>query len=449
MSLTGRTASRRRFLARSSTAIAATSVFSALAPSVYAAEDNTIKVALVGCGGRGTGAAANALSTPGPVKLIAVADVFSDRLSSSLQTLKGQFKDKVDVPKERQFIGFDGYRKAVDLLGKKDVILLTTPPAFRPIHLEYAVLKGVNVFMEKSFAVDPPGVRRVIRAGQVAAEKGLKIAGGLMWRHDTAREEMMKRIHGGVIGDVVFSRCYRMHGPVGFGNRREGESEFAHQIRNYNSFTWCNGSFIVDWLCHDIDVCCWAHNGFPVSAQGQGGRQVRAIPDQQFDHHSVEYTFADGTKLFVQGRHIDNCYNVFSEFVHCARGSAAVWNSVSTDPPPCIYRNQSMTKANEIWRHPGPACDYYQREHDLLFDAIRNDRPYNETDRCSKAILTAIMGRMAAESGQLITADQALACDIELAPGLENITSLEGPAPVNPDSTGKYPIAMPGITKAL
>jgi hypothetical protein len=283
----------------------------------------------------------------------------------------------------------------------------------------------------------------------MAKEKGLKIAGGLMWRHDWAREEMMKRIHDGTIGDVLLTRCYRMHGPVGFANKRPGESELAHQIRNYNSFTWCNGSFIVDWLCHDIDVCCWAHNAFPINAQGHGGRQVRGIPDQMFDHHAVEYTFADGAKLFVQGRHIDNCHNVFSEFVHGSKGSAAVWDSVSTDPPPAIYKNQVMTKANEVWRHPGPPCNYYQREHDLLFDAIRKDQPYNETDRCAKAITTAIMGRMAVESGQLVTFEQALASKLELAPGLENINSLDSPAPVMPDANGRYAIAMPGQTKAL
>jgi len=439
--------SRRLFLKQSTTALAGATVLSTLAPSLYAAEDNTVNIALVGCGGRGTGAAADALNTSGPTKLHAMADVFPDRLNSSLKTLQDQFGAKIDVPPDRRFLGFDACRKAVDSLGKNDLVLLTTPAAFRPIHFEYAVLKGRNVFMEKSFGVDGPGIRRILKAGQSAKEQNLKIATGLMWRHDMRREELMRRIHEGQLGDIILSRCYRMHGPVGFANKRPGESELAHQIRNYNSFTWLNGSFIVDWLIHDIDICCWSKNDWPVNAQGHGGRQVRTIPDQMYDHFAVEYTFADGSKLLVQGRHIDNCYNLFSEFFHGSKGSAAIWDALGADPSR-IYKNQNMTRENETWRYAGPTPNPYQREHDLLFEAIRKDLPYNETERSAKACMTSILGRMAAESGQLVTFDQALASNLDLAPGLESFT-MDSPAPVNSDATGKYPIAMPGQTKAL
>lgn len=437
---------RRSFLKQASGTITATAVAAAIGSSLYAAEDNTINVALVGCGGRGTGAAYNALSTKGPVKLIAVADVFQDRLSSSLNSLQNQFKDKVDVPKERQFVGFDGYRKAIDLLGKKDVVLLTTPPAFRPIHLEYAVLKGVNVFMEKSFAVDAPGIRRVMKAGKAAEEKNLKIAGGLMSRHSVQLGECIKRIHDGMIGPVITAYAYREHGPVGFGARRAGESELAHQIRNYSNFTWVNGSFMLDWLIHNLDVCCWVMNDWPVEAQGHGGRQCRTEPDQLFDHYMVEFRFPNGTRMVAQGRHMNQCWNFFGDNIHGTTGCAVLGEGISD---PIIYKGHRMTRENIIWRHEGPKPDFYQYEHDLLFDAIRNNKAYNETDRCAKAAMVGILGRMASESGQMITWEQALNSNIELAPGLENITSLESPAPVMPDGNGRYPIAMPGMTKVV
>jgi len=271
----GTTKPRREFLQRSVGAVAATTTASMVVPRVHAAEDNTIKIALVGCGGRGTGAAVNALSTQGPTKLWALADVFDNRLQASLGGLTKRFAEKVDVPKERQFLGLDAFKKAIDALDPGDLVLLATPPAFRPIHLEYAVEQGVNVFMEKSFAVDGPGVRRVLRAGRLAAEKNVKVACGLMWRHDKPREEVIARLHDGAIGEIHTLRTYRMHGPVGYKPKQPGMSELAHQINNYCNFTWLNASFFVDWLIHNIDVCCWAKDAYPVSAQGHGGRQVR------------------------------------------------------------------------------------------------------------------------------------------------------------------------------
>jgi predicted dehydrogenase len=439
--------SRREFLIRSGAALAGAALADGLAARSYAGEDNTIKVALVGCGGRGTGAAANALSTKGPTRLWAMADFFANRLDSSLKGLAQQFGKQVDVPKERQFVGLDAYKKAIDCLGKGDVVLLATPAGFRPIHLEYAVEKGVHVFMEKSFAVDGPGVRRVLRAGEAAKQKNLKIASGLMWRHEKAREEVIRRIHDGAIGEIHTLRTYRMHGAVGFTPKSPGMSELAHQIRNYSCFTWLNAGFLVDWLIHDIDVCCWAKDAWPVMAQGMGGRQLRSAADQMFDHYAVEYTFDDGAKLFAQARHIDNTYGIFADFAHGSKGSAVIMESLAA-PKPRIYKNQKQTRENEVWRYAGPTPQEYQVEHDLLFDAIRQDKPYNETERCAKAVLTSILGRMAAYSGQLVTWDQALASNLELAPGLDKLT-LDSPAPVMPDAQGRYPIPMPGLTAAF
>jgi len=439
---------RRDFLKTSTSAALGTAMAGALAAPRpgYCAEANTIKIALVGCGGRGTGAAAQALSTAGPTKLWAMADVFEHRLSQSQQSLSQKQAAKMDVPPERRFVGFDGYRRAMDSLNKGDVVLLATPPAFRPMHLEYAVQKGVNVFMEKSFAVDGPGIRRVLKAGQLAKGKNLKIAGGLMSRHYVPLEEAIDQVHQGRIGEVIYANAYRMHGPVGIKPKEPGMSELAYQVMNYSCFTWLNGSFIVDWLIHNIDVCCWAKNDWPVSVQGSGGRQVREDADQLFDHYVAEYTFADGTRLLAQGRHISNCWGFFGAQILGAKGIGVLGEM---QPKPRLWEGHSQKSDKLIWSYQGPPCDQYQREHDLLFAAIRNDKPYNETERCAKSCLTAIMGRMACESGQEIAFDDALASDKILASDLEKITSLDSPAPVLPDANGHYPIAMPGRTQVL
>jgi myo-inositol 2-dehydrogenase / D-chiro-inositol 1-dehydrogenase len=446
-------ASRRDFLKTSGTLLAGSALLGQIAARSYAGEDNTIKIALVGCGGRGTGAAAQALGTKGPTKLWAMADVFDNRLQPSLDALSKQLPKQVDVPKERQFLGMDGYRKAIDAVGPGGVVLLTTPPAFRPLHVEYAVGKGLHVFMEKSFAVDAPGVRRVLKAGEEAQKKNLKVAGGLMSRHSVPMAAAIEQIHKGAIGEVITCWCYREHGPVGFTPHKPGENEMAHQIRNYSNFTWLNGTFILDWLIHNLDVCCWVKNAWPVSAQGQGGRQVRTEPDQLFDHHAVEYTFPDGTRMMAQGRSIVGCWSFWGCVIHGAKGSAILGEGISN---PRLFKGYQQTAENVIWKHKGPAWGYdkgpahnfYQYEHDLFFDAIRNNKPYNETDRCAKAAMVGILGRMAAESGKQITWDEAMASNLELAPGLDQFTMASQP-PVMPDAQGHYPIAIPGVTKVL
>ena len=441
---------RRNFLKTSGSALAGAALAAPLArprPG-YAAEDNTIKIALVGCGGRGTGAAANALSTKGTTKLVAVADVFPHRVENSFKELSIKFAPQLDVSPDRRFVGFDAFKRAIDLLGKGDVVLLATPAAFRPIHFDYAVARGVNVFMEKSFAVDAPGLRRILRVGELAAQKNLKVASGLMWRHDPPREEVVQRIHDGAIGDIILLRTYRMHGPVGFHPRQPDQTLLAHQITNYSCFNWLNASFFVDWLIHNLDVCCWAKNAWPVSAQGQGARVARTHPDEMLDQYSVEYTFADGTKLFAQGRHNSGCWDIFSDFAHGTKGSAVLMDNLGAAKSR-IYSGQAQASENLLWRHQGATDSPYQLEHDLFFDAIRNDKPYNETKRAAEACLVSIMGRMAAESGQVINYDEALASNLELAPGLEQITSLDAPPPIVPDANGKYPIPVPGQAKVL
>lgn len=439
------TTSRRSFLKKSTGALAGAALAQTLGARAYAAEDNALKIALVGCGGRGTGAATQALSTKGPTKLVALADMFPNRLQNSRKNLEGKFADQMELPKNEQLLGFDAYKKAIDRVSPGGVVLLATPPAFRPQHLEYAVAQNCHVFMEKSFAVDGPGIRRVLAAGKEADRKNLKIAGGLMSRHYTPLEQAVEQVHNGLIGDVITCWAYRKHNPVGFKPKVADEGELAHQIRNYSCYTWLNGSFILDWLIHNIDICCWVKDAWPVSAQGQGGRQVRTQPDQLFDHYAVEYTFPDGTRLFAQGRHMDNCWGFFGNVIHGAKGSGVLGEGV---PKPRLFKGHNATSENQIWNYKGPRCNAYQKEHDLFFDAIRNNKPYNETERSANAALAGILGRMAAESGQKITWDEALASNLELAPGLDDMTWDSTP-PVQPDEKGGYPIAMPGKTKVL
>lgn len=430
---------------RSGAALAGMALSRGIAAGAYAGENNEIKVALIGCGGRGTGAAANALSTEGPVKLWAMADVFENRLQASHRNLTEKFGKQVEVPPDRQFVGFDGYRKAIDTLEGSDLVILATPPAFRPLHLEYAVEKGRNVFMEKSFAVDAPGIRRVLAAGKKAQQKNLKIAGGLMERHYPPLEEAVARIHDGAIGELITLWAYRKHGPVGFTPRERGMSELMHQIRNYSNFTWLNGSFLLDWLIHNLDVACWIKDAWPVSAQGDGGRQVRTEPDQLFDHYTVTYTFPDGTRMIAEGRHIESTWSFWGDVIHGTTGSAVLGEGI---PVPVLYRGHVQSPDRVLWKYDGPKWNPHQEEHVRLFDAIRNDKPYNETERSAYAAMTGILGRMAAESGKLVTWEEAFASNLELAPGLDHMTADSEP-PVKPDAAGNYPIAMPGSTEAV
>ncbi len=437
--------SRREFLQQTSGVLAGATFASAIAPRIYAGEENKIKTALIGCGGRGTGAISEALSTQGPTQLAAMADLHADRIEGCLKRISGRFARQIDVPTDRKFLGMDAYKKAIDVIAPGGVALLTTPPTFRPIHLEYAISKGCHVFMEKSMAVDAPGVRRVLKAGEEATRRNLKVAGGLMSRHYKPLEEAVQQIHDGLIGEVITCWAYREHGPVGFSPKPEGVSGVVQQIRNYSCYTWINGSFILDWLIHNIDVCCWVKDAWPVSAQGQGGRQVRTAADQLFDHYAVEYHFPDGTRLFAQGRHMDNCWGFFGDIIHGSKGSAVLGEGISD---PYIYKSHQQTNENRIWRFRGEKKSAYQVEHDLLFQAIREDKPYNETERCACATMAGILGRMAAESGQMVSWDDAMKSNLELAPGIENMT-MESDPPVLPDAEGNYPIAKPGFTKVL
>ncbi|MCA9033254.1 MAG: Gfo/Idh/MocA family oxidoreductase, partial [Planctomycetaceae bacterium] len=298
--------SRRDALKTTGAVAGALTIPTLISAGAYAAEDNTVQLALVGCGGRGTGAVDNALRAKyGPAKLVAMADVFEDRLKSSLKALSNKHEDKVDVPEARQIIGFEGYKEAMDMLRPGDVVILTTPMAFRWVHFKYAIEKGLNVFMEKPIATDGPSARKMLELYEESVKKNLKVGVGLMCRHCLARGELYERIRQGELGDITLLRAYRQAGPTGsafVGPRPEGMSELEHQIRNFHGFLWASGGAFSDFLIHNIDECCWMKNAWPVKAKAAGGRHYRQdYIDQNFDVYSVEYTFDDGSKLYLEG----------------------------------------------------------------------------------------------------------------------------------------------------
>ncbi|MGL6193884.1 MAG: Gfo/Idh/MocA family protein [Thermoguttaceae bacterium] len=437
---------RRDFLKVTGLTTLGASLTSFSAPKVHAAEDNTIRIALVGCGGRGNGAAVDALRTAGPTKLIAMADVFEDRVVNSRNSLAEHLgKDKVDVPDDRVFHGFDGYKKAIDCLKPGDVVILATACGFRPPHVEYAVEKGVNIFMEKPFAVDSPGTRRIAAAAKKADEKNLKVACGLMWRHCKAREEVIKRIHNGEIGDVLHLRGFRMHGPYWGHSRGNVDNELAFQIRNFHYFDWAGANIFIDYCIHNIDVACWAKGAWPVSAMGMGGK-TDYVPGTGYDTYYNEFTFPDGTHLTSHGRYNTNCYSQYSDFAHGTKGSAVIMDNLGAANSK-IYRNHVMTPENIAWKYEDAEPNPYQVEHDLLFDAIRNDKKYNEGHRAADANFASLLSRAAINSGQIVTWDEIVNSNVELFPGgIDNITWDSKP-PIQVDEKGNYPIAIPGKTQ--
>jgi len=430
---------RRGFLKSTSTALIGGSILGSLplGRGVFAAGDDTIKVALVGCGGRGSGAASQALSTAGATKLVALADVRPEQLEKGLEALKTKHGDKIDVPRDRQFTDFDGYKKAIALA---DLVILATSPGFRPIHFEEAVRQGKHVFMEKPVATDAPGIRQVLAAAEEARKKNLKVGVGLQRHHQTAYLETLKRLHDGAIGDIQVLRVYWDGGSRDGVERLPGESEAHYQIRNWYYFTWLSGDHIVEQHVHNIDVGNWIKGTHPIKAQGMGGRQVRNAKrhGQIFDHHFVEYEYADGSRMFSQCRQIPGCWPSISEHVLGSKGTADLAGNRFIIKGATTWRS-GEDRANRSATPPDP----YQVEHDDLFHAIRQDLPYNEAEQGATSTMTAIMGRMATYSGKQVEWEEAINSKLELVP---KEFSYDAMPPVTPNAEGWYPIAAPGST---
>lgn len=449
--------SRRQFLGNTGRVAAATTLAALAVPRVYAAEDNTIQLALIGCGGRGTGAVINALSVKrGPIKLVAMADVFEHRLKGSYGSLKnGPHADQVDVPEDRQFVGFDGYRKAMDCLKPGDIAISTTPLAFRWAHFDYAVEKGLHIFMEKPLTADGPTSRRMLEIAERATAKNLKVGVGLMSRHSRHLQQLQQRIQDGEIGDIVLMRGYRMAGPIGsaFSERWPGNpSELLWQISRFHSFLWAGGGAYSDFNIHIIDHCCWMKNAWPVSAQGVGGRHYRTTPDgkpyvdQNFDSYAVEYVFDDGARLLMEGRCMNGALPMYHSYAHGAKGSAVVSRAGDCAPPSSTYSSQNPDKSKQLWESSAPPDqgNPYDNEWVDLVDAIRDDTPYNEAERGVYASLVTSMGRRAAHAAREITLDAMLKDEREYAPDVDKWT-MDSPPPLASDADGRYPIPMPGL----
>ena len=426
-------ASRRTFL-QSGTAMlgaAATGVLP-LSRAAHAAGTDTLKIGLVGCGGRGTGAAANALNADRNTQLVAVADVFSDRLDGSVQLLQKRFPDRIAIGRDHRFVGFDACRDLIDT--EVDVVLLATPPHFRPAHLKACVEAGKHVFCEKPVAVDATGVRAVMAASEDARQKGLNIVSGLMYRYHTGMLETIQRVRDGAIGRIVAIQETYNCGPPWFRNRdRKPEwTEMEYQMRNWYPFTWLSGDHNVEQHVHSLDKAAWAlEDRTPERAWGSGGRQVRVEPaiGQIYDHHCVVYEYADGVRLFSHCRRQAGCANEISDIFLGTKGT-------------CNLSKQEIDGENP-WRYQGPKCNAHELEHVALFQAIRSGRPINNGLYMAHSTLLAVMGRMVTYTGKAVRWKEAMASKEDLSPARY---AWDAEPPVLPDDDGRYPLAMPGIT---
>jgi len=414
-------------------------------PWVHAREDNTIRLALIGCGGRGSGAVSDAFDSRfGPVKLVVMADLFENRLSQAFQVLSDKFGDRVDVPPERRFTGFDAYRKAIDSLRPgRDVAMLTGYSGFRPGQLEYAVEKGVNVFMEKSFAPDAPGLRRVINAGEAAEKRNVKIAAGLQCRHSRNRQELIRRIREGELGDIQLIRAYRMQ-PVGWlGPRPSNEKDLFWQIRNFVHFLWVSGGLFAEMNIHQIDEICWIKDSLPVTAHGIGGRAANSTDcSQNLDSFTIEWTFADGTKALDIVRWLPKCHEEFATYIHGTK-CAAQFSGPHHIGTVHMYKDQRCSPDNIAWRAPKEEVTPWQAEWNSLLEDIRNDRPHNEAKRAAMSNLADLMGRAAAHTGQLVTWEDMMNSNFAFCPNVDQLTE-ESEPPIKADAQGRYPVPVPG-----
>jgi predicted dehydrogenase len=409
----------------------------------FSGSDNVIKVALVGCGGRGTGAAMQALLTKQNVKLVAMADAFKDRLDTCYNTLqsddlsdwsgaKGNVKDKIDVPEDRRFVGFDAYQKAIPLA---DVVILATPPGFRPMHFEEAVKQGKHVFMEKPVATDPAGVMKVLKAAEVAKQKKLNVVVGLQRHYQNSYRELFKRKDQ--IGDITSAQAWWNNDGVWVNKRQANQTEMEYQMRNWYYFVWLCGDHITEQHIHNIDVVNWFKGGYPVKAQGMGGREVRKGKDhgEIFDHHYVEFTYADGSILNSQCRHIPGTMAKVDELIIGTKGRIQ-----------CGAANITDLKGKVLYQFDAKAENNpYQTEHDELFAAIaKGQYKYWDAENGAKSTMTSILGRMATYSGQVVEWDKALNSGLDLQPKSYDWSALP---PIVPNAEGFYAVATPGVTK--
>lgn len=423
---------RRSFLKASTVAASAAMVGGlSIGRAAHANGDDVLKIGLIGCGGRGSGAAANALTADKNCKLVAMADAFDDRLQNSLAGLKKQFPEKVAVEPDRCYVGFDAAEKLVR--GDVDVVLLAEPPHFRPQHLKLAIDAGKHVFCEKPVAVDAPGVRSVLATAEEAKKKNLNIVSGLCWRYDLGVQETMKRILDGAIGEILTVQETYLAGTLWHRPRKPTWTEMEYQLRNWLYFTWLSGDFNNEQHVHSLDKASWAmRDEPPVRAWGVGGRQVRtdAKYGDVYDHHAVTYEYPKGVLVHAFCRQMAGCYSDVSDIIIGTKGRANVL--------------KHRIEGGNAWRYTGPKPSMYDVEHERLFAAIRSGNTINNGVYMARSTMLAILGRMVDYTGQALTWDEALNSQQTLAPACY---AMDATPPVMPDKDGRYPVAMPGITK--
>ncbi len=444
--------SRREFLGTTAGQLAGASALAALAvPRVHAAGSDEIRIAVVGCGGRGGGAAVDALSVPGgETRVVALADVFADRAAIVKRSITEQFNDRVDVPDDRIFTGFEAYKQALDCLRPGDIALFATPPAFRAPMFAYAIEKGVHVFMEKPISVDGPSTRRMLDLARKADEKGVKVAVGLMCRHCDRRRELYQRLREGEAGDLISFHGYREHDPVhnlDLAPGRGDMDELLWQVKRFHNFLWLSGGIFSDYCVHHIDEVAWMQGSWPVRADATGGRHYRGkIDDQNFDNYAIEYTFADGAKFFYSSRVMKGCDKKFGVFGQGSKGAFTISGSGHSPAKSTIYTGQKADKERVLWAAEQPEPNPYRREWEHFVSAIIAGDAYNEATRGAEASLVTAMGRYAAHTGRPITYDDYLNSPDDLTAGVDTVVD-GGPSVLVAGPEGTYPVPNPGKYK--
>lgn len=437
---------RRQFLAGTSALAVGAATWAQGVPAVHAAEDNTIRLALIGCGSRGAGAVADAMSARdmGPIKLYAMADIDEARMQASYNALREKFGDDIDVPPDRQFKGFDAYKKAIDILRPGDVAMCTTRAYIRPLHVEYAVSRGINVFMEKPFAPDPVGLRRLLKAGEEAEKKGVKIAAGLQCRHSPARAALIEKIKSGEMGDLICIRANRLGGRSWLGNVGDKANDMLEQLKfGRIHLFWVGSGHFVDYLIHQIDECCWLMDSWPVSCHGMGGREVGSTDrGQNLDVYSLEYTFADGRKAFCGFRRALNGHSEFATFVHCAKKAGQFSGNVHAATVH-MFKDQRISNDNIEWSPEPDKFSPWVYEWRDFITSIRTDRPHNECKRAVYSDFATLMGRAAAHLNRIVTWDEVFNSQFQFCSYLDKL-NYDSPPPVTADENGYFPAPIAG-----
>ncbi|MFZ5830392.1 MAG: Gfo/Idh/MocA family protein [Planctomycetota bacterium] len=438
--------SRRQFLGQGAAVGAAAMVLQGNVPAVHAAEDNMIRLALIGCGGRGRGAVANALNTrdQGPIELYAAADLDAGPIEVAARAIKKQYPEGVNVADDRKFIGFDAYKKAIDVLRPGDVAMCTTRAYIRPIHVEYAVKKGINVFMEKPFACDPAGLHRMLKAGEEAEKKGVKISAGLQCRHSPARAALIDKILSGEMGELGYVRANRLTNRRWMQDQKEKSNQLLEQLSfGKANLYWIGSGHMVDNLIHQIDECCWLMDAWPVSCHGFGGREVGSTDrGQNNDIYSMEYTFPDGRKAFCGFRRALGGHQEFATFVHCSKKAGQFSGNVHKATVH-MFKDQRIAEDNIAWSPTPDAKSPWDYEWISFIQSIRNDKPHNEARRAVYADYAALMGRAAAHLNRIVTWDEVVNSKFQFCDYLDSL-NYDSPPPVKADEEGFFPAPVAG-----